>query len=93
MAYGGINKSVDAAAEIERNPVSRFSLNMEKQAVAGRDGRNRLARPNSQARTGTGKKKKIPCAADHEQDWQPIHVMTIHTTSIHRLDAFRFFFE
>ena len=59
MAYGGLNESMDAAAEIGRNPVNnytRFSLSLEnRQADAGRDGRTRLTRPNSQARTGTGK--------------------------------------
>ena len=31
MAYGGLNTYMDAAAELERNPVSkhRFSLSME----------------------------------------------------------------
>ena len=38
-------------------------------ADAGRDGRPRLARPNSQARAGTGK-THFPCSADHEQGWQ-----------------------
>ena len=33
----------------------------------------RLARPNSQARTGTGE-YSFPCSADHEQDWQPYPV-------------------
>ena len=38
-----------------------FSLSLENRQVdAGGDGRSRLARPNSQARTGTGKK------ADHD---------------------------
>ena len=50
---------MDAAAESGRNPVSkiiRFSLGVEnKQAGAGRDSRTRLARRNTQARTGTGK--------------------------------------
>ena len=62
---------MEAAADIGNNPVNkhhRFSLSMEKnkhhrfslsmeneQADAGREGRTRLARPNSQARTGTGK--------------------------------------
>ena len=32
-----------------------------------------LARPNSQARTGTGE-YYFPCSADHEQDWQPYPV-------------------
>ena len=50
---------MDAAAEIGRNHVSkrsaRFSLGVEnEQADAGRNGRTRLARPNSPARTGTG---------------------------------------
>ena len=40
------------------------------QADAGRDGRTRLARPNSQARTGTGK-YIFSRSADHEQDCQP----------------------
>ena len=50
---------MSAAAEIGRNPVSKHELQSEymenEQADAGRDGRSRLARPNSQARTGTGK--------------------------------------
>ena len=58
MVYVGLNK-MGATAEIERNPVSistRFRLSVEKkQADGGRDGRTRLARPNSQARTRTGK--------------------------------------
>ena len=41
-----------------------------EQADAGRDDRTRLARPNSQARTGTGESIFL-CSADHEQDWQP----------------------
>ena len=50
---------------------SRFSLSVDNEkAGAGRDSRTCLAKPNSQARTGTGKKN---CSADHEQqqDWQP----------------------
>ncbi|CAM9349455.1 unnamed protein product, partial [Ascophyllum nodosum] len=36
--------------------IGRFSLSVEnEQADAGRDGRTRLARPNYQARTVTGK--------------------------------------
>ena len=45
----------------------------DEQADAGRDGRTRLARPNSQARTGTGE-YHFPSSADHEQDWQPYPV-------------------
>ena len=43
----------------------------DEQADAGRDSRTRPARPNSQARTRTG---KYPCSADHVQDWQPFPV-------------------
>ena len=48
---------MDAAAELGRNPVSKHQIQPDfgdEQADAGRDGRIRLARPNSQARTGTG---------------------------------------
>ena len=58
MAYDGLNKYTDAAAELGRDPVSstRFSLSMEnEQADAGRDCRAHRARPDSQARMGAGK--------------------------------------
>ena len=58
MAHGDLNKYMDAAAEIGRNLVSKHQVQPKygyEQADAGRDYRNRLARPNSQARTGTGK--------------------------------------
>ena len=45
-------------AELGRNPVSKHQIQSEYgdgQADAGWDCRTRLARPNSQARTGTGK--------------------------------------
>ena len=48
---------MDAAAELGRNPGSKHQIQPEygdEQADAGRDGWTRLARPNSQARTGTG---------------------------------------
>ena len=42
MAVDGINK-MEAAAEIGRNPVSKFSMSIEnEQADPGRDGRTRL---------------------------------------------------
>ena len=44
-----------------------------EQADPGRDGLTRLARPNYQARTGTGK-CSFSCSTDHEQDWQPYPV-------------------
>ena len=48
---------IDATAEIGRNSVRKLQIHPEygvKQAYAERDCRTRLARPNSQARTGTG---------------------------------------
>ena len=53
-----LNKLMNAAAELGRNPVSKHQIQPEygdEQADAGRDCRVRLARPNSQARTRTGK--------------------------------------
>ena len=73
MAYGGLNKYTDAAAELEKNPVSKHQIQPEYgdgQADAGRDCRHRLARPNYQARTRAGK-INFPRSLDHEQDWQP----------------------
>ena len=58
MAYDGLNKFIDAAAELGRNLVSKHQIQPEygdeQQADAGRDCRAHLARPNFQARTGTG---------------------------------------
>ena len=53
-----LNIIMDAAAEIEKNPVCKHQIQPEygdEQADAGRDCRTRLVRPNSQARTRTGK--------------------------------------
>ena len=55
---------MDSAAELGRNPVSKHQIQPEhgdEQTDAGRNCRNRLARPNSQARTGTGK-TIFPCS-------------------------------
>ena len=53
-----LNIIMDAAAEIGRNPVCKHQIQPEygdEQADAGRSCRNRLARPNSQVLTRTGK--------------------------------------
>ena len=53
-----VNEDMDAAAELGRNPVSKHQGQPEygdEQADAGQDCRTRLARPNSQPQTGTGK--------------------------------------
>ena len=58
MAYSGLNKEMDAAAELGNNPVSKHQIQPEygdEQAGGGWDCRTRLARPNSQARTRTVK--------------------------------------
>ena len=85
MAYGGLNKYIDAAAEPGRNPVRKHQIQPEygdEQTDAGRDCRNRLARPNSQART----------RADREIFIFPVQLTTsrignltrsIHTLAIH----------
>ena len=50
---------------------TRFSLSVENEHTrAGRDGPTYLVRPNSQARTGTGK-NSVFHLAEHEQDRQP----------------------
>ena len=58
MAYGGLKKKMDAAAELGRDPEIKHRIQPEygdEQADVRRDCRTRLARPNSQLRTGTGK--------------------------------------
>ena len=53
-----LNIMMDAAAEIGRNPVCKHQIQPEygyDQADGGRECRTRLARPNSQAQTRTGK--------------------------------------
>ena len=58
MACGGLNIYTDGAAELGRNPVNKRQIQPEygdEQADARKDCRTRLARPNFQVRTGTGK--------------------------------------
>ena len=69
---------------------TRFSLSMEnEQADAGQDGRTRLARPNSQARTGAGKYSfflvQLTTSRIGSLTWliyTLLYVMTIHTNLI-----------
>ena len=57
---------------------TRFSFTVEKKrADAGRDGRTRLARPSSQARTGTGKKTMFPVQLTTSTSGN--HTRLIHT--------------
>ena len=76
MAYGGLNKYMDAAAEIGRNPVGKDQVQPEygdEQADAGRDCRTCLRGQILRGERGPGN-THFPCSADHEQDWQPYPV-------------------
>ena len=65
--------SVHVATSTTHLSFSPTEYGENKKDDAGWDGRTRLARPNSQARTGSGGKKNL-CSDDHEQDWQPYPV-------------------
>ena len=97
MAYCGLDKLMDAAAEMERNPVSKHQIqpvSMENEKTDA-DG---TAKPFSRDQTlrhvrGQGD-IYVPCSADHEQDWQPCPVdpdfaiCDDHTYSIQYLGHF-----
>ena len=88
MAYGGLNKKMDVAVEIVRNPVSKHQIQPEYgdgQADAGRDCRNCLARLNSQVQLGQGKMIIFPVQLTSSRIGNLtrlihtlIHVMTIY---------------
>ena len=64
-----------------------FSLSVKnEQAGAGRDGRIRLARPNSQARTGTGKRFLVPVQLTTSEYWLPNLTRLIHTLLPYKSD-------
>ena len=61
---------MDAAAELERDPLSKHQIQPEygdEQADARRDCRIRLTRPNLRHERGQAN-THFPCSADHEQD-------------------------
>ena len=68
---------MNTAAELERNPVSistRFSLSMEMSRLT-RDGTAETVSRDQILRHERGQGyTHFPCAADHEQDWQPYPV-------------------
>ena len=71
---------MDAVAErgsglwVVKIRLRRLDVKNER-AEAGREGRTRLTRPNSQARTGTGK-THFPCSVEYKLDWQPHWLMS-----------------
>ena len=76
MAYGGLNKYMDAAAELGRNPVSKHHIQPEygdEQADAGRDCQT-VSRGQIFRREREQDNIHFLCPADHEQDWQPYPV-------------------
>ena len=67
-----LNVITDAAAEIGRNPVCKFSLSMEMSRLT-RDGtaepvsRDQILRREERGQGSI----YFPCSVDHVQDWQP----------------------
>ena len=79
---------MNAAAELGRNPVSKHQIHPEygdEQADAGRGCRTRLARPNSQARTGTGKINlpRAGLATLPGRSLPLLYAMTIHAAGVY----------
>ena len=67
---------MDAAAELERNPVSKHQIQPEygdEQADAGRTAETVSRDQILRHERGQGN-INFPCSADHEQDWQPYPV-------------------
>ena len=83
---------MDASAEIGGNLVSKHQIQPEygdKQADAGLDCRTRLVRPNSQARTATGKYPTFPVQLTTSRIgnltgliFLLLNVITIHTVAL-----------
>ena len=79
---------MDAAAELERNPVSKHQIQLEYgMSRLARDGTAEpVSRDQILRREGGQGNFHFPCSADHEQDWQPYLVdpypcyMCDHTT-------------
>ena len=65
---------MDAAAELGRNPVIRFSPSMEMSRLT-RDGAAEPVSRDQILRHARGQGNiNFSCSADHEQDWQPYPV-------------------
>ena len=69
MAYGGLNKYVDAAAELGGNPVSKHQILPEYGDECRPISREQILRRER----GQGN-IYFPCSADSDQDWQPYAV-------------------
>ena len=71
MPYGGFNKSMDAAAELGRNPVSKHQIQPgygDEKADAGRDYRTTSRETKFSGRERGQGNIHFPCSADHVQD-------------------------
>ena len=77
MAYGGLNKYMDAAAELGRNPVSKHQIQPEYYGDERltRDGTAEPVSRDQILRHERGQGNiHFPRSADHEQDCQPYPV-------------------
>ena len=75
MAYGGLNKYMDAAAELGRNPVISKHQIQPEYGDETRDGTAETVSRDQILRHERGQGNiNFPCSADHEQDWQPYPV-------------------
>ena len=69
MAYGDLNKQIDAAVELGKNPVSKHQI--QPQYGDGRDGTAESVSRDQILRCERRRQAFFfPCFADHEQDWQ-----------------------
>ena len=86
MAYGGLNKLMDATAG--RNPVSRHRIQPnygdDEQTDAGRDCKIRLARPNSSGANGDREISIFPVQLTTSRIGDLIRL--IHILAIHMRD-------
>ena len=79
MAYGGIHKWTPPrkVGGIPRVSTT-FTLGVENGRGRRGTGRRRLARDTKLSGRERGQeKKRFPCSADHELDWQPYPVDTL----------------
>ena len=72
-----LSKSMDAAAELGRNPVSKRQIQPEygDEQTDARDGKTEPVSQDQILRRERGQGHiHFPCSADHVRDWQPYPV-------------------